>query len=363
MYVRRRGFTLIELLVVIAIIAVLIALLLPAVQQAREAARRTQCKNNLKQFGLALHNYHDTYNKFPARQQGTGTINSMGQRARLSAFVTLGPFYEQTNLYQIVQTKNQAPWGLDSQTRWQATVLPMLNCPSDGGTTPPNGAARGTYSYGFCSGDNYEASVVNAAERSSVVYPPPVLRNRGMFGRYDYNSFGSIPDGSSNTIAMAEHSRPTSRYGFGNVAVDASGDPSTFVPFSCAALLQGKTYVSSASMFTQDTSTGYRWADGAAFFHAVSTILPPNSARCLIGNPNWSAGGGHYGPGIWTPTSWHTGGINALMADGSVRFISDNIHAGDLSVVAPARTAGGPSPYGVWGALGTRAGGEVTADF
>lgn len=361
MRVRRRGFTLIELLVVIAIIAVLIALLLPAVQQAREAARRTQCKNNLKQMGLALHNYHDTYNRFPARQGGSGTINSGAHRARISAFVSLAPFYEQKNLYELIQSRpNVHMW--TNEPQW-TTVQPLLNCPSDDGTRPPHGGGPwGTTSYGFCSGDSYVASVVNAAERSTRVEPVP-LRNRGMFGRYDYTKMGDITDGTSNTLAMAERSRPSSSRSRGMVVVDASADPASFSPISCAAYWMGSFYAPTAPMFTQDTSPGYRWGDGVAFFAAVTTILPPNSAVCLIGDPNWASGGGHYGPGIWTSTSDHVGGVNALMADGSVRFISENINAGDISVTAPAPTAGGPSPYGVWGALGTKSGGEVTANF
>src|SRR5688500_19565009 len=107
---RSRGFTLIELLVVIAIIAILIALLLPAVQQAREAARRTQCKNNLKQLGLALHNYHDTYNVFPPRQTGSGHINTGRQRMAISGFVSLSPFFEQKPLYDRIMAAQDHPW-------------------------------------------------------------------------------------------------------------------------------------------------------------------------------------------------------------------------------------------------------------
>jgi len=359
----QRGFTLIELLVVIAIIAILIALLLPAVQQAREAARRTQCRNNLKNMGLALHNYHDVYNMFPARQGGSGTIRSRALRFRMSAFVALAPFYEQANLYDLVVQEQRSPWSNRAQYNKK---LAVLNCPSDAGDRQPaGGGPRGTYSYGFCGGDSYIKSVVSPNERtdqnlSNRTLPLP---NRGIFGRGICTRIRDITDGTSNTIAMSERSRPAHLRDRGMMAVDASGDPNTFVPISCANLFVGGEYAPTASMFTQDTSPGYRWADGAAFFHGVTTILPPNSAVCLIGNPRWQSGGGHYGPGIFTPTSEHTGGVMVLLADGSCRFVSENIDAGNKAAVAPAPTSGVATPYGVWGALGTKAGGEIISEF
>lgn len=354
--IRNQGFTLIELLVVIAIIAILIALLLPAVQQAREAARRTQCRNNLKQMGLALHNYHDVHKSFPARQGGSGRIATGGHRARMSAFTSLLPFFDQENLWDQIASQG-APWG-----GFYKQNLPMLNCPSDTGSSPPNGSHRGTYSYAFCGGDNYLKSISSATERTSDSANLPIPC-RGIFGRMSTTKIRDITDGTSNTIAMSERQRPNARYGKGMAAVDASADVTTFLPISCASFFDGRTYVPTAAMFTQDTSPGYRWADGAAFFHGMTTILPPNSAICLIGDAAWQTGGGHYGPGIWTPTSEHTGGVAALMADGSARFISENIDSGNQSVVAPNGDAGGASPYGVWGALGTKAGGEVLGEF
>ncbi len=363
---RRRGFTLIELLVVIAIIAILIALLLPAVQQAREAARRTQCRNNLKNLGLALHNYHDVYNAFPARQGGSGTIPSRSMRLRMSAFVALLPFYEQQNLYQQCITANNAPWSDRNTNPWWTQNLALLNCPSDTGDRQPNGGGpHGTISYGFCGGDSYLASVINASERTNQSFADQTLPmpNRGLFGRGATTKFRDITDGTSNTIAMSERSRPAGVRDRGHVAVDASGVIGSYTPIACASYFAGGKYVPTAAMFTQDTSPGYRWGDGVAFFHAVTTILPPNSAICLIGNPNWQSGGGHYAPGIWTPTSEHTGGVSALMADGSVRFISDNIDSGNKAAVAPLPTDSAPSPYGVWGALGTKSGGEILSEF
>lgn len=359
----RRAFTLVELLVVIAIIGVLVGLLLPAVQQAREAARRMQCSNNLKQLALAVHNYESTFKNIPSRQQGTGTIRSGQLRLRLSGFAVLAPFYEQQAVWEQIKQGQNAPWG---NSPWWNVVLDTLNCPSDSGTRQPHGGGpRGTSSYGFCAGDNYESSVVDPSERSDagLANQRRQMLNRGMFGRLSYHKFRDVRDGLSNTLMLSERSRPVHGRDLGMPAVDASGDPSTFSPISCATLLVAGRYPQTVPMFTQDTSPGYRWGDGAAFFHAVTTILPPNSAVCLMGNPAWQAGGGHYGPGLWTATAEHTGGVNSALADGSVRFISENIDAGNLSLVAPAPNAGGPSPFGVWGALGTKAGSETLPEF
>ena len=359
----KKAFTLVELLVVIAIIGVLVGLLLPAVQQAREAARRMQCSNNLKQLGLALHNYHSAFSQFPARQAGTGTIRARGHRLRMNGFVALAPFYEQQALYDQIQEADNSPW---SDSPWWNQIVPTLNCPSDAGSAPPHGAGpRGTLSYGFNSGDNYEGSVVEPGERNDAGLSDQTLpiENRGLFGRMVNYRMRDIQDGSSNTLAISERSRPSNGRDRGMVAVDAAGDVDSFSPVSCSTLYLGRRYADSAAMFTQDTSPGYRWGDGVAFMSALSTILPPNSAVCLIGNTSWSAGGGHYGPGLWTATSEHVGGVNAAMADGSVRFVSENIDAGNTSIVAPAPQGSGPSPYGVWGALGTRAGGEIINEF
>lgn len=318
-----------------------------------------QCSNNLKQFGIAMHNYEGTYQRLPSRQAGSGTIARNDLRLRMSGFVALLPFMEGQPLYDQIMAQPIAPW---ANRPWWNVVLPGLNCPSDAGQRQPaGGGPRGTYSYGFCSGDNYEASVVSPSERTdqNLANQTRTIRNRGMFGRHDYNRFGSVTDGLSNTIAFAERSRPASIRDRGMIAVDASADASSFSPLSCRAYWMGTQYAPTAAMFTQDTSPGYRWGDGAAFFHAASTILPPNTALCLIGSPAWQGGGGHYGPGIWTPTSDHPAGVNVTLGDGAVRFITNSIDTGDLSVIAPSPSTGGLSPYGVWGAMGTKSGGEI----
>ncbi len=365
----RNGFTLVELLVVIAIIGILVGLLLPAVQAAREAARRMQCSNNVKQMGLACHNYESTFKRFPARQGGTGYIHTAGQRLRLSGFCALAPFYEQTALWDQITTRNTNPWtnNAANDPQWRVS-LPMLNCPSDaqneGTDARGNGAPNGRISYAMSSGDCYVNSVVNASERTdaNLSFQARTMTNRGIFGRYDYTKIGAITDGTSNTAMIAERSVPTSLRDRGMAVVDASGtNLATYVPLSCRTFWAGSQYVAAASPFTQDTSPGYRWGDGCAFFNAFTTILPPNTAVCLLGDPAWQSGGGHYAPGIWTPTSQHTGGVTVGYADGSVHFISDNIDTGNLTLPAPAATAGGLSPFGVWGSLGSKSGGEAVA--
>ncbi len=358
-----RGFTLIELLVVIAIIAILIALLLPAVQQAREAARRTQCRNNLKQMGLALHNYHDVYQMFPPRQGGTGRLNPCdpGLRNRMSAFVALLPYFDQAPLNNQIQSDNAAPWTRNNN---YTAIVGMINCPSDsdsGFRDPQGRESRGTYSYAFCGGDSLISSAVDAGERQNCT-AVAVQHNRGIFGRNGCTLIRDITDGTSNTIAMAERAKPADNRDRGMVA-EVAGDVNSFIPATCAVLWQGSSYDPAAAMFNSDTAAGYRWADGAAFFQGITTILPPNSAVCVVQDAIATGIGGHYGRGAWTATSEHTGGVHCLMGDGAVRFVSDNIDSGNQAAVPPLDNGGGLSPYGVWGALGTKRGGEIVAEF
>ncbi|WP_166831499.1 DUF1559 domain-containing protein [Thalassoroseus pseudoceratinae] len=327
-----RGFTLIELLVVIAIIAILIALLLPAVQQAREAARRTQCKNNLKNLGLALHNYHDVNNAFPARQGGTGSNSGGAQRGRISGLVQLAPFYEQQNLYDQVQNANNAPW---SNTSYWTVELDILMCPSDGGDVSPHGGTRGLNNYVFCGGD----ALLDSDNGGNPI------ASRGLFGVWTTYGFRDMTDGSSNTIAMSERLRPDASNRLGMVST-AGGS----TPINCRAQFANNTL---NSPYTSDTSPGYRWGDGAAFFAGFNTIMPPNTASCF------SSGADHWQPAFYTASSAHPGGVHVLMGDGATRFVSENIDTGDQSVAPPSPTAGGASPYGVWGGMGTRAAGEV----
>ncbi len=362
---RRRGFTLVELLVVIAIIGILVGLLLPAVQAAREAARRMQCSNNIKQITLAVLNYESAFNRLPSLQLGTGAVapvapHGAAQRFSMSGHYALLPFIEQQSLYQNMTTNNLEPWNGNALYRTRA---PHLNCPSANGFAEPTNAdrERGISSYGFCAGDNYAASQViqgSTQERDSTALSALKLeiRTRGVFGR-NWPKMGEVTDGTSNSIAIAEFHRPNSVNSIGMVVLQA-GDPLTTVPLSCRAQWNGRTWVTQSNVYTGDTARGYRSWDGRNFLSNVTTILPPNSPSCMVwpglSNPHWM-------PGIYSAGSLHTGGAQVSMLDGSVRFVAQSIDTGNLGAVAPTPTGGGLSPYGVWGALGSARGGEVSS--
>ena len=329
------GFTLIELLVVIAIIAILVALLLPAVQQAREAARRSSCKNNFKQLGLALHNYHDVFNVFPPSrlgpQQSSTTVNDF----RFSGFIPLLPFIEQNAVFDQIQTSPTYVWNT-GYAPYRVT-LPALNCPSDVYPTDISGGI-GMNNYLFSLGDyhsNFESLTAGQL--------------RGLFGYRSRISFRDVTDGLSNTAMLSEGIRPPGSGGGAPAnQFGAATTANTTNPAACKASYVNGTY--STALLDRNRSQGTRWCDGRAGYINFTTILAPNSAIC----------NGQTTSGILTPSSRHTGGVQVCLADGSVRFISENIDAGNP---AGTFTYGAASPYGVWGALGSRNGGEVIGEF
>jgi len=329
---KKEGFTLIELLVVIAIIAILVALLLPAVQQAREAARRSQCKNNLKQYGLAIHNYHDTYGTLPLGRSGPSEASS-----RYSPMVPLMPYYDQAPAYTAMLAAPKAPWlGGDVNN----VRVPIHRCPS--APVVPNPITNLPYTnYVFCLGD-VSWSIDNV---SSI---------RGLFGNNLKVSFRDITDGLSNTAMISEtvvwdnDGNGRAANGFGAVS-----KANTQNPINCLATWSNRQFTNYSDSTSNDLNRnpGSRWGDGISAIMGFNTILPPNSAVCadFAGNQ-----------GVLPPKSMHVGGVHLLLADGGVRFISENIHNGPMTQGSHNQ---GPSRFGVWGALGTRAEGEVVGEF
>jgi prepilin-type N-terminal cleavage/methylation domain-containing protein/prepilin-type processing-associated H-X9-DG protein len=356
--VKRIGFTLVELLVVIAIIGILIALLLPAVQAAREAARRSQCTNNLKQLALASHNYVDTYKVFPPGEIGTGVMwggdGTNTNIERLSTWVLLLPYYEQQALYDqisgrlTVGTTTYPAWGPSPASNTPAyppyrQQLTALVCPSDPNIQNKNANEAGRA--------NYRVSVGDSIFRG---YARDAMSPRGIFGLRSQNDFNSITDGSSNTILMSERlfgGEPgLIKQGIArNVAGLNPGPP--LAPASCLATVDPLNPRQYQSSYSPANWSGRRWASGIVQYTRFNTVLPPNSPSC--NDSNWDERNA-----VITPTSQHPGGVNVAFADGSVTFVSETINSGDPT--RPEVTSG-VSPYGVWGALGSKSGGETVS--
>ncbi len=323
---RRRGFTLIELLVVIAIIAILIALLLPAVQQAREAARRTQCKNNLHNIGLALHNYHDTFNIFPPALNHSGRYNSAafftGNNRVLNTpgWIFLLPYYDQAPAYNLfnhnVATTNDngSPYGMpiagDPNLNLQVTTLQLdiLKCPSHpqagevssaGATFDSNPALFYTRrnavrtSYLFSTGSITDYSATHK-QYNDAIY-------QATFGNSGAAKIRDLVDGTSQTIVVGE--------GWGGAQYKIS---SSFGPWG----LQGVHTCCHGYLPNSSSST-----------LSQATIAPYESNYKINAAYNGDALGRQY---AWGFGSGHEGGAQFLLGDGAVRFISENLNALDF---------------------------------
>lgn len=333
-----RGFTLIELLVVIAIIGIVIALLLPAVQMAREAARRTQCKNNLKQLGLALHNHEESKGEFPSGvirkkwdQQPTW---SEGHWA-WGIFANLLPYIEQNNLHDKLHLDKPllgAPPTfaiLDVHRNLVNKPVGLFLCPSDFETVLDS--RYRPLNYVACLGSGVRTSRMEAGtDRNSD----------GIFFANSRMKPRDITDGLSNTIAFSETTLgPGSPGPDGFVVSTPPANPedvwAALLPWESSTL--SDSACSSASVYGVTRGSG--WASASHLSGFFNAYLQPNSSRsdCII----------HFtfSPGWVAARSRHTGGVNVAMADGSVRFVSDSIN------------------LSVWRALSTRNGHEIVGEF
>lgn len=338
----RKAFTLIELLVVIAIIAILVALLLPAVQQAREAARRTQCKNNLKQIGIAMHNYHDVYNQFPPSvgwNPGPAYANDI--TASFSDKVFMLPMLERANEFSRLRY-DQYPyhhWYRGSNTSLSGR-LPVFNCPSN--ANPNQGGPDGNFTYAINMG----------VQRLTLTGTNPISgwegRHNGI-GSYLGNpgnqdaqvNFQAITDGSSNTAAYSEfgmiqfipepYTQPRSM----QLKTWVGGNTHTEIRTQCLAQTASADNGGGRHAMR---GAGWAWSfvgAGAAYTHNMN----PNETSCYSNEGDW------YGSTLMSASSWHTGGVQICLADGSVKFISDNID------------------NGTWVKIGARNDGQVIGEF
>jgi prepilin-type N-terminal cleavage/methylation domain-containing protein/prepilin-type processing-associated H-X9-DG protein len=308
----RSGFTLIELLVVIAIIAVLIALLLPAVQAAREAARRAQCVNNLKQIGLAMHNYVESRGALP----GADMVFNVTE---LSALTMVLPYLEQTTVYNSVNFafNYQDP----NNTTAMYTIVNGFICPSD--MSDPLPALGGQTNYMANMGSNI---VWQASIGPNAGMPPP----NGVFHGDSATTFAAITDGLSNTTFYSERVLADGNNAIVSPIADVFFSPAfPTTPDQAMQLCQALDITDLHNQFP--LFMGAPWLCGQHIFLHVTL---PNSRSC-----------GFFVAlrAVMPPSSHHPGGVNVLFGDGSVKFIKDSVN------------------LQAWRALGTRAGGEVVS--
>jgi prepilin-type N-terminal cleavage/methylation domain-containing protein len=365
----RLAFTLVELLVVIAIIGILVALLLPAIQAAREAARRNDCVNKLKQLGVALHNHHDTYKALPPH-----TTNwRWNAHHRLMPFMERQAEYDLTMTFDTVTMANNSgvtvggttrklpePWndcGLGSGLAPWNIVRPELRCPSDPQPVAAIGSTgqQGCSNYCFSRGDTFHDAEDNNGRRGVFRASVPNPNNPAgtYIGGQMGNNFAAITDGTSNSIAMSENviGRDRANLVHGGIQINtglnagSANNPQT----ACMSLML-PTGVFSNPGNARDWR-GMRWADGGIVHTGFTTIISPNGPACV-------GDGGEDQGGAVPPSSFHPGGVNGLMLDSSVRWFSNDINSGNLAAVP---VGSGESPYGVWGAIGSINGGEGVA--
>jgi prepilin-type N-terminal cleavage/methylation domain-containing protein/prepilin-type processing-associated H-X9-DG protein len=316
---RHRGFTLIELLVVIAIIAVLIALLLPAVQAAREAARRSQCVNNLKQLGLAIQNYHDVNNEIPPTSN-SGAPAGIGQTNDFSMKARLLPFVEQTVLFNALNMSFSSTSAQVFTVRVQK--VNVFLCPSDGNAPSSNVTLSGvTLQAGYSNYPNNAGIMRNAG---NAVDGPADKMNQTSDGP-DIR-FATVTDGLSNTVLWSEFvmgggatTAASGRDGKSMVYGTLGAADGTFVPYGYATF-QKIVQLCQSNTTKYSDQKGQEWLNqqmgwGGAYSH----MMTPNKKTCVYD-------GWHTDSGVITASSNHAGGVNVGFMDGSVRFVKDSVN-------------------------------------
>ncbi|MDO5580245.1 MAG: DUF1559 domain-containing protein [Planctomycetia bacterium] len=334
-----------------------------------------QCTNNMKQLALAMHNYHDSYKSFPAGRGGPhcsyGSADCLvttdldtTHNCLWSGIFYIMPYTEHADLYDTYQAwctthggKIPPSWKCTHTANSNIRIKPIefLRCPSDSNVAIPTDKGVEKTSYTLCRGDT---SYSNNQAAGLM---------QGMFTVLQRHDTAACVDGTSNTAMISEMVTMLSATEVTNASLRApvkggialslakntySDDPSSCLNYKYAsdtAYLNGSQF----NTFRGQTRFCGRLNDMGGFV----TILPPNSPSCMNGN-------NYYGDGIYSPQSNHSGGVNVALCDGSIRFVSDTIDCGTLSTATPGRgstPSTGPSPYGIWGALGTREGGELKA--
>jgi prepilin-type N-terminal cleavage/methylation domain-containing protein len=416
----RKGFTLVELLVVIAIIGILAGLLLPAIQQAREAARRMSCSSNIRQFGIGLLGYEYSFKKIPGQSAGVYLANPnagqpavpMASAGRWSGLIGMLPFMEQQALYTQIDSGYTARAGVNApgvygpygkvitppgianppavgqvlgprsgQYHPAASQVGFFRCPSDPGRKTQAFGSLGRLNYAFCIGDNQEGgndSSINqdhcrgmfqGGQQMILAACTDGTSNTIMFGEIATNGSGVIPNVAQATATQVRDAKVQGR----NVRLPWVALRGVNV-IACRQRVRGGVYAGLNNVYEW---RGHGWLEAHCPWTSFNTINGPNGANCSSeteAQPNGTA------EGIWSAGSYHFGGAHVVMFDNAVRFIPNEIDTtnNDVSPTAnttdyysPGRIDGnqvtpnwsGPSPFGAWGAMGTRGGGEPAPEM